>query len=252
MKLPSWNAESLRFTAFCDDLPDLSSITWWDDVIGEPSESQSIKRREGRLVESGVVGDDELPFSLSVQQADNRIEWRAGSGAIALPSTEGLGSFPDVQDRLTEYVSKWFENVEISVHRMAFGAILSTPVESVDSGYKILNDLVPGVLVDTDLWSDLMLRFNIPTVSDVIDEMPINCLRTWCIAQIWQLNILGVIGKGTSQFSGESPEPTTKVRLELDINTDASRSLPIDSENTLALFRELVSIGNNIASTSNG
>ena len=77
MKLPSWNAESLRFTSFCDDLPDLSSITWWDDVIGEPSESQSIKRREGRLVESGVVGDDELPLSLSVQQAGNRIEWSA-------------------------------------------------------------------------------------------------------------------------------------------------------------------------------
>jgi len=139
--LSVWQAEILRVTCFPSSTTSLSATNWWENVIGEPPENTSVRAREGLRQEEGIVNDKKIV--LGVQPT--RIDWvmQSTENENLLP-IGAFGAFTDNLDSFLTIISRWLK-IAPPLTRIAFGSVLSFPVDTRETGYELLAKYLPKV-----------------------------------------------------------------------------------------------------------
>ena len=127
------------------------------------------------------------------------------------------------------------------IQRVAFGAVLLSPVDSKVSGYRQLAAYLPSVTIDPEHSTDLLYQINRPRESATgIPDLKINRLSKWSVAQI---STAGLVLEPTRILYHDVPQAYLACRLELDINTAAERREPLPRETVSNVWQELLNLG---------
>jgi len=235
--LSMWQAESLRVTCFPSSATELNAANWWQDVIGEQPENTVVRARDGIRQDEGNFNDRKVV--LGVQPI--RIDWLMMAKGEEGEST--ISSFQDSLDSYLELMSRWFK-ISPSLRRLAFGAILTSPVDDRKSGYELIANYLPNVKIDPIGSSDFLYQINRVRISKLISNLQINRLSKWSVAKHGLARVDLLPEARVSLFPSSE---TFSCRAELDINTsgDYSNDLPVDKLSDV--FHELVELAKEIA-----
>jgi hypothetical protein len=236
-----WEAQYLRFIAFTAEPQVNKTQTWWQDVVGGESETTSTKfQRE----EKGSYEGAYLSLLTDIVQ----VSW------ILLPAIDPNnpptlppvleGGFPKVRESFSHLILRWLSSCP-PVKRLAFNAKLIRYSEGPKDAYQILNGYLPNLKIDPGT-SDFLYRINRPRKSRSVDDLSINRLSTWS-AVMFRLTV-GVheLQTGSSHILSRQ-EGWHACSVELDINTDHHDPRELAQPRLPQLFRELVTLGTEIA-----
>lgn len=238
--LTTWQVESLRTTCFLSPAAAFEASTWWQDVVGQPSENRIMRAKDSFQQEDGTINNAKVVLGI----LPTRIDWLMG------PSEAGneffIGSFQDSLDSYLDLMSRWFK-ICPPVRRLAFGVILMLPVKDRTAGYELMANYLPNVKLDPIGSSDFLYQINRPRDSQLgIPELEINRLTKWSVAK------RGIVRFQLSPDAQVSLFPSLETygcRLELDINTVADYKGDLPSEQLSNIFQELIDLGKEIAIT---
>lgn len=241
----SWNAEGVRFVAFPVGPLELAGATeWWTKLVGRTPEV--LTTRQGAVLEAAGpvdIGTLHLVFStLGELRSDLVLN-------ATLPVDNGLPSLGEAKpalEFLRHIAEKWVD-VEVPVRRVGFGAVLHSDVSSVSEGYQELSRLLPSVKLDVQGSSEFLYQINRPRRSQVVDGLMINRVSKWSVASRQHLSFSFAMSNVAAATPGTVARATPSafsIRLELDINTIPTDSLP--SGKVKALLGELVEFAEEI------
>ncbi len=238
----AWNVASLRATAFVPGLTTEIARSWWPGIIPDAPEEVVEKRRDGLFLAQGAFGSGSLRLAISPGRSD----WQLGP--TSGPDSEGFNFVGTVDASLAQFVpliEAWLKVVP-PVKRLAFGAELLSPVDSIQAGYRVLAELLQdSVRLDVENSSDFIYTINRPRPSATLAERDrINRLSKWFVLRSATVAVSVAAGAGATI----SPE-SLAIRLELDISTSPNRETHIPEELLPTVFGELVSMGTEIART---
>jgi hypothetical protein len=241
----AWEPESLRLTLFHNR--DIVEQTWWKDLFGTSADKIDDQPKKLLHIEEGQFGNGKL---LQIIQL-GRIDWQyvidlEKGIEIEEETPLTLGEFPSAVDVFLKQMLKWFELQTCpSAYRLAFGVVLLQKVESLKTGYKLIEKYLPDVKLYPECMSDFMYRINKPRESKTgIEGLKINRLATWSVAGYTLMRgIIPITGLGKNF---QYPEKFA-CRLELDINTSQEYQSEFDQEGMPEILRELVELGREIA-----
>src|SRR5262249_9107031 len=124
--------------------------------------------------------------------------------------------------------------------RLAFGAILKTPVGNREEGYGVLQKFLPSVRLDPAASSDFMYQINRPReVKFGNVSILINRLSRWAVEIV-----------ETRHLSPGQPLMASqefRCNLELDINTSPDFQGELPQRKVREIFETLVDFGREIA-----
>ena len=244
LPIADWDAESLRLSAFPTPASPIEDVGWWAALMGEPPEVEVVRPREGGRRKEGAF---ELG-RLVIQTSPARIDLQA------IPSHEQeatggdflfIGKFEQVLERFAEVMNRWL-NLDScpEIRRIAFGAVLISPVDSRVSGYRQLATYLPSVTIDPENSTDFLYNINRPRDSAAgIPNLKINRLSKWSVAHI---STAGLVVESTGISYHGVPQGHFACRLELDINTAAERREPLPREEVPSVWQELLNLGKEI------
>jgi hypothetical protein len=240
-----WVAEHFRLTVF--PVPGATTgapETWWESILAGPPEQTSSDARTGSTQLNGVFGPGKLVLKLQ----PGRIDWLftppdMAPGALPDefpkigPVTETLRMFSDVAER-------WLGRDDLpDLARIAFGTVLTHNEADHGSGYTRLPDYLP-VRVDPSS-SDFSFQINVPVNAHTrIDGLRINRLSKWSVAAF---NRISLRVDGTRVAPAATQPTAYALRAELDINTAPEIPGALPRERLIELYRELVALGQEIA-----
>ena len=245
--LPSldWQVENLRMTAFPSPSARFTQEpSWWTDLMKEAPETSVRQARRQLLRQEGQLSGGRL--TLTIQP--NRINWqfaatREEEEEVALPI---IGPFEKTLDIFLPLMVKWFElDTCPPLSRLAFGAVLLFPVDSLQSGYQQLDRLLPSIELDTEGISDFLYQINRPkSTTTQIENLQINRLSKWSVATLRFINVI----MDQTPITVTPNQGVSACRLELDINTQKDFDGELLPEQLPEIFNELVNFGEEIAS----
>jgi hypothetical protein len=236
--LHEWNAELMRMTLFPTHAVQVAGLSWWESVVGEPPETRSLRPREGRLEESGRIDDGRC--NLTLQCESQRIDWlftpviADDQGLIEFPSFAALQDAADFYRRL---LLPWLTHAP-TCQRLAFGCVLSHPVDGREAGYRWISRLLPAVTLDPEDSTDFSYSINRPRpTKGPIEGLIINRLSKWSVARLRSLSLQLPHGQEIL------PRPELHAcRLELDINTTPEFQGTLSEENIKQVIGELIEL----------
>lgn len=220
--IDAWLAWTLRITAFPSARADLQDQNWWERVVGQAPESQTVQPRQaGRRDEGGYEG---RKLVLETQLA--RVDWHLvpPEEVAELGDFPNVGTYPEAVPLLIDAMHRWIALKDFpAITRLAFGAVLLRPVSSQVDGYRELARYLPRVEIDAEASSDFLYQINRRRPSrSGIPDLPINRLSKWSVSAM-------------SLVPLNAPPNTPTIakhacRLELDVNTgrEFERELPHD------------------------
>lgn len=232
-----WQAESLRLTAFPSPDARIGQSNWWTELFKEQPEDKTEKPREGLVQEQGPFEGGKI--LLGIQPF--RIDW------LFTPADEErvIGPFSQALETFLAPMRRWL-HLSPSLIRIAFGAVLVSPTDSRESGYRKISPLLPSVKIDSEGSSDLLYQINRSRNSQTgLAGLRINRLSKWSVTA-WGLSTIRFGPKGQPMDLIQSQQ-SFGCRLELDMNTaqDFESALPHDALGRV--FQELVDLGIEIA-----
>ncbi|MCK4296645.1 MAG: hypothetical protein KAX28_08350 [Candidatus Marinimicrobia bacterium] len=233
-----WNVELLRFTVF--PIPDtqIGEPNWWNDIVGERSETRVIQARKSHFQDKGPYEEGELVLKIEPL----RIDWfyRTIQNPEGQDIRNTLGLFQEAIKTFTSLMSKWFALKDFpSPQRIAFGSIIFQPVGSHKAGYEKLAEYLKSVKLDPERSSDFLYQINQPRDSKTdIENLKINRLMKWSVQTIRLIGFVfdeehRNIYNGQKKFS---------CRLELDINTVPDPKRHFSAKECQTVFDELVQL----------
>jgi len=248
MSLPPisvWQAEILRMTVFHPIEIQTAQPSWWEDLRKElpeaisldpkrPSERHEGPFEEGRLVLTLQPGRIDWVFTIDIGRESN---------AQRIPT---IGVFTDSLESFLSLMVQWLqEGKSPQVRRLAFGAVLLRPVESLKHGYAQILAYLPHVELGPEPASDFLYQINRPRDSSYgIRGLKINRISTWSVASFTMLRSVAPAGvPAMEHFRG--PERFA-CRLALDINTVPQQGKILPQEELPHLLQELVEFGKEI------
>ena len=243
LKCPEWFVQTLRLTAFLSPENIIKSANWWNDVIGEPPDTKTLKPKIGGSHENGLFEGGRLILEV----APSRVDWILTALFDDVVSSEvipTIGPFYSTLDNFIPIVERWSKlDTCPSLSRLAFGALLLCPVENRSIGYTTLSSYLPDIAIDAEGSSDFAYQINRPRNSKgKIRGLRINRLSKWAVLA---LKIAMMAPQGS--FSAVIGKETLACRLELDINTSVEYSGTINQKAIKSVFGELVDLGKEIA-----
>jgi hypothetical protein len=228
-----WNAELLRLTVFPDEPPPVEEPPWWNELVGEELESYKVQKREAAYEAQGPFAGGNLLLRVGAL----RVDWLF----VPSPPDDPLRRLEEVLGPFQDLAQIWLPLAASAVQRLAFGCVLSSPVEDRATGYLSLNPMLPAVDIDVSGNStDFFYQINRPRASRVEPSIRLNRLAKWSVVLRQSLQINAPQGRaavGSSDFA---------IRLELDMNT-APEHEHLPRERLPDLFDELISLGLEIA-----
>jgi hypothetical protein len=232
----AWQLEFARLIAFPADPPLFMDQHWWEDLASEqPPDFVSTRKKHTREDRGSFQG---TVLSLTVDL--RRVEWliqplgEFGDLPGNLPT---LGPFRDKIDWFVELLSHWLTSSCPPLVRLAFAAKLLQPAATQQEAYRVLAAHLPAVNLDPNP-NDFFFQINRRKTSTVVAGLPINRVSTWS-----KMNVTFSVEPGTP-FTWPDNCYTA---LELDINTAPEKTDILPSESLPRLFRELASLGVEIA-----
>ena len=246
VEFSEWIVESLRVTIFPTVESTFRSSDWWEYVTGvEPDQVSTSAKKTASTVEGTYEGR-----KLIMRSVPDRIDWfllpvdSVIEEAMINSEVPSVGRAGEAFELFSTAVEKWFASADLpTMHRIAFGAVLSLPIGDRRSAYIELRDYIP-VEIDPDS-TDILYQINIPTKSASVAGLKLNRLSRWLVTQHTFVTVpVGVAG-GTPITQGPTP---AAMKLELDINTLPAFEQTIPKESLAGLYRELVDAGRDIAS----
>lgn len=240
----AWQTEFVRISAFPISGATVVLPNSWKEITGDDPDEISKHPPPMQSLEAG-------PFfvgRLSVGYQPGRIDLVLMPGESS-PS-EGLqlrhvGDFGLAMDSLLPAARKMFRPDSV-MQRLAVGAVLFHPVNSVEDGYKVLRTILPIAREIPETASDFSLQLNVPITLKVtgISDISINRLLRWNVARLQIMNIVGGSGVPTQIVSGTE---ITVIRVELDINTPVDLAAPLSYQNILDVIDHLATQARAIA-----
>jgi hypothetical protein len=172
----TWQAESLRITAFCTQTLDVGNVRWWESLTGKEPDFRNARPTMGHLVEQGALENK----ILQLQIQPGRIDW------LLLPKIDPeketfplLGDFGSAIEFLSGPVSKWLWDAP-PLNRLAFGAQLSIRTTDQAEALRLIAGILKYVKIDWDGIRDLIFQVNRPTECRTLPDMvDINRLAKW-------------------------------------------------------------------------
>ena len=235
---PSWCTESLRLTVFPTP-GDRSSIQdWWQELLDEPPEKLVSTPKTGETQLQGTFNGQLLLLSAHAMRIDLRHSTKPTSAPTQEFST--LGPYEGARQVFCDLVLRGLSLETFPrIQRLAFGAILTKPVESLKSGYEALRVYLPAVEISTNS-SDLLYQINRRRPSGVIDSLALNRLSKWSVQ-----TVQGVLMRG----DGKVVQTTTEYscRTELDVNSVPEQTDELPRDVLRALFGECVGLADELA-----
>lgn len=244
--ITAWQAETLRLTVFHSPDVHVAEPTWWAELRGEPPEIKLSRPKVGAQREEGPFEEGKLVLAVQM----GRIDWLFTIAIDKEPNAEGIltiGNFPESLGKFLELMQRWFELGSCpSAQRLAFGAVLLQPVESLQKGYRRILEYLPYVESGPEGSSDFLYQINRPRDShSEIPGLRINRLSKWSVAGLTRMQSkLSVSPPSVMYFQGQEH---FACRLGLDINTAVDLKEELTREQLPVIFRELVDLGKQIA-----
>lgn len=243
-----WLARTLRLTLFPKGAVDVEmALPWWEQLLGSAPEVESRQRAQGLVQLEGPFGRGRLSVAVS---SGARIDWilRAlDPEASSSPSSEFpvLGSFREIAEQFVGLMKQWL-SVSPQASRLAFGAELVQPVDSIRDGYTRMGEyLTHAVKVDPES-SDFFYRINRSRTSKSLGpSLRINRLSSWSVVQARYLSL--VIPGGREVTGQLAPASQVVCRLELDINSFPDYSEELDNAQLRQLLDEFFALCTEIA-----
>lgn len=242
--IEAWETEFLRLTAFPAPASPVEDVGWWESLTGEPPEVEVVRPREGGKRIEGAFENGRLVMQVSPARIDLRV--------IPSPEREAttagfftIGKFTEILAPFTQVTSRWLNlDSRPEIQRIAFGAVLLSPVDSRASGYRQLAGYLPAVNIDPEHSSDFLYQINRARDSATgITNLTINRLSKWSVAAI---SMGGLVLEPTQILYHEVPQRYFACRLELDINTTTGRQEPLPRETVPSIWEELMDLGREI------
>lgn len=143
-----------------------------------------------------------------------------------------------------ELIGKWLKT-GFAFKRIAFGTVMVHPVRSKETGYNKLNGLLQSVKIEEGS-SDFFYQINKPRISSCIEDLSINRLSKWSVAEMHPV-LFKVSPSDDEQPKAFKGEKSVVCRLELDINSSQKYSGKLEGQIINNLFDELVSLGREIS-----
>lgn len=240
-----WEVESLRVTTFVPGLSmdDVVENAWWEKVIGERPTERHVIYQRGLMEEKGSLGND----ILSMTGQSGRVDWTLGSAGGELARMSELPTIGNMSDAtlkpFMEAIEKWL-NVCPPTNRLAFGTVLVMRAADASAGYKKIQHYMHSIKINPQEASDFFYQINRPRQSKICPDIRINRLSRWSVSL---LGTLGVTVDPVASKATTSIQRQHVCRLELDINTPVLNNT-ISSDDAYAVFKELVTCGDEIAS----
>jgi hypothetical protein len=235
----AWQLEFARLIAFPVSPPAFIDQQWWQDLASrygeQPEDFASTRKKHFRDDRGSFQG---VLLALTVEL--DRVVWEARSPGVvdASGNFPTIGPFREKVDWFVELLSPWLTTSCPPLIRLAFSAKLLQPASSVKEAYRILAAHLPTVNLDSNP-NDFLLQINRrKEKSDVVDGLPINRVCTWS-----KMNVAIMIEPGRPF---KWPDRCYSA-LELDINTAPERAEALPRDSLARLFRELASLGVDIA-----
>ena len=235
-----WKHHHLRLTAFLANAVDIRENTWWNDTVGDDPETTNITGSQLK-VEQGMRNDLILLLKVEPLRVDWILQAKESQNFNELPN---LGDNAKALSTFKEITNAWFKNSKISdIKRLAYGTRLYNIVDDRIKGYEELDKLLKFVEVHPETTSDFLYQINRSLNSAIVDNLLINRLTKWHVANIKTVSI--DTNAGQSKSLAPDVFATT---LDLDINSDADFEKPLPNDLLENLFEEFISLGEVIAS----
>ena len=241
--LNNWYVDLLRFTGFTTPDFQIQDPSWWQYIVGEPSETRVFHPRKGQFQDKGIFGEGELILKIEPY----RIDWIYRAMPIEIDQNRSsLGLLSEASESFNELIQKWFvvDNFP-TLQRVAFGALVIQPVEDRKTGYeRISKYLINSVKLDPESSSDFLYQINRPRDSKLnFPELKINRLTKWSVQTYKHIGV----AVGEESKTVYESEESFACRLELDINTMVNIKNRFNSNDSKNLFNELANLGLEIA-----
>lgn len=242
-QIDAWQAAAMRVTAFPNEVvpPDRLSA-WWDDAVGFPPEALVSRPKAGQHQAQGEFEGRRLTLHLQPGRIDWRLNALVNKAVEEEPDLVLLGPFPEAVMSLSKIVAPWLSQAP-EIGRLAFGAVLAQPVETVRAGYVLIQKYLPSVRLDPDGSSDFLYQINrFRNTTTRVEQLRVNRLMKWSVQVAQQ--VIVTLGEGgvATRTVGEEPA----CRLDLDINTAPDFGV-LPAEQLGAILEELMELGREIA-----
>jgi hypothetical protein len=201
-----------------------------------PADTDLRKPKEGIVrLESSVEGGKQS-LTTSFGRVDFCLEGGEGGGAPRL-----LGAPGDMSPSFVR-LSKSLLGIASfpPATRLAFGTVMELPARDKEEGYRQLSAYLPFQIGESNS-SDFLYRINRPRNSRILNELRINRVSVWSLSMLRQTQ-LTPSATGHIASSARSTGPQYACRVELDINTDAQFTDPLNN----TIFDELVDLAKEI------
>ncbi len=231
-----WEVCQARLTAFPIAPLEYSSFNWWPELTGEKPVNRTELPRIGKLIEEGTFASNKLKLNIE----HSRVDWFFEPSGETISQTSELpaiGEWPQAINEFSILVKKWSKLDSLpKFQRLAFGAILSHPVNDLKEGYERLNEYLSAVQLDPGNSSDFYYQINRPRVkSKVLSQVSINRLSKWSVLR-HESSIISV-----GQILPMKKKTVFACRLELDISTAVDYVNQL--ENLEMFYDEFVNLG---------
>lgn len=236
LALSDWQTETLRLTAFPSPSATIGQPTWWSDLTGETPENRTTRPREGVFVEQGNWGGRKLSLGMN----PTRIDWVFGG----IEDDSPLSVFSDSLSAFQELMLRWLPQCP-PINRLAFGAVVSAPVENREAGYRQIAAYLPHIQLDPVNSSDFLYQINRSRNSTSgVTSLRINRLSKWSVGMFSVIPMNFALQP--SRVEVYSARQSFACRAELDINTSQEFSSELPQELLPQILKELMSLGQEI------
>jgi len=237
-----WLAESLRLTAFLKTQPSLDLSGSWKALVENEPDAVEAKPKERLILESGSFCEATLTF----KYMPFRVDWMVhpSDKAVGEPYPN-VGRFVEGIQPFLELMKKWLVGAP-ELTRLAFGAVLVSPVSGHDEGYTKLSKYLP---FDVDLTArNFRYQVNRRRASRLnLPGLEINRLSNWSCRERRMTAVMAQLApSGLTTLREDSPS-SFAMRLDLDINTVPEYPNSLGPRNLADLFSEFVDLAAEIA-----
>jgi len=232
-----WQVETLRITVFPTDMNAVSASKLWDSVMDQEPDAIHFQK--------DVIDTREVKYGngrMVLAKQTDRIDWhylsiQNNTDVVQLPI---IGTLEEELNNFTDLANAWFGSADlISMYRLAFGAVLLRPVNTVEDGNLSLEGILSNMNLDGV--RDFNYQVNRRRRSKVDPEIEVNRLSKW---NVYSGKLVTVaVNPAQGQQVSSTSDPRIASRLELDINTFPERTQPLPQEKLFAIFNELVDWG---------
>lgn len=236
--LLEWKAEGMRFSLFTNG-ETVGHDNWWTSFTDLVPATTTHRPAISEYLYNGEFAQG----ILDLRVLPDRIDWIYAPAPAVVPDIPSIGLFHEQSTVFINGLQKWLKSFDGHYTRVAFSTTILNDTKDRESGYEVLNHLLPFMPLSVGNWQDFFLQFNKPLSvnSSSKDEVKLNRLINYSVAKFQMM-----------AFNNAVFTPVNKhyTRVEFDINTLAEYSYDFNKQHIEELVSSLTDIVGAVRSAS--